>query len=224
MKMKTTLLFLTLILFACSPGLFTPSPSPTQHTPIGATNATGESSFPIFVTTDESSPPKIIVTVGTPNIGQPPDGGFPTPSTSQQDCGFSWAYHDLPELTETLDTSIKALNSNAMARATAFGEDCIGEGGIVVRFGAMETDFYVILSVSDLTDYESFGNWITQVMEVVNMLPPDMLAGPNSGFVEFRFEKTQSESIGFRVPIQSYNTTANGITGEELFHMFYTSP
>ena len=224
MKTKTTLLFLTFILFACSQAYTTPETFPTQIPTDTLTPQTETEPVIEFPSDNVPTGPKIIVTVGTPHIYQPPDGNIPTPSTSQQDCGFSWAYHDLPELTAEFDAPIKVLNSNATARATAFGEDCIGEGGTVVRFGAMETDFYVILSVTDLADYESFGNWIAQVMDIVNMLPPDILDGPNPGFVEFRFEKTQSESIGFRVPIQGYNTTANGITGEELFRMFYTAP
>jgi len=201
MKTKITLLFLTFFLFACSQTFTIPETSSAQlptETPILQTITGSVIASP----TDEAS----------------------TTSASQQDCTFTWAYHDLPELTAGFDASIKALNSNATAHATAFGEDCIGEGGIAVRFGAMETDFYVTLSVDDLNDYEFFGNWIAQVMDVVNMLPPDMLAGPNSGFVEFRFEKTQTDSIGFRVPISQYNTTTNGVTGEELLQMFYTAP
>jgi hypothetical protein len=212
MKTKTTLLFWTLILFACTPGILVPQPSPTPIIFFGVTDATGESSFPFTAT------------VETPNIDPSPTDDLSTPPASQQDCAFIWAYHDLPELTTQFDTSIKALSPNASAHATAFGEDCIALDGQVIRFAAMETDFYVTLPVTDLNDYESFGDWITQVMQVVNVLPPDMLAGPNPGFVEFRFEKTESESIGFRVPIQQYNTTATGITGEELLRMFYTAP
>jgi len=88
----------------------------------------------------------------------------------------------------------------------------------------METDFYVIVTVESLDDYETFGNWVYDVMQIVNGLPPEDLAGPQPGFVEFRFEKSISESIGFRVPIRQYNDTAQGISGEELFRLFYTNP
>jgi hypothetical protein len=217
-KFTRTLLFLTLILGACSPGISsseTLTPNDSSLTPIPQINT---------ATTPESSNPKIILTVGTPNIGQPPDGNFPTPSTSQQECGYQWAYNNLPELTEQFDRAIKNLNPESTSHATAFGENCVASDGQVLRFLAMETDFYVILSVTDLNDYEAFGNWIAQVMQVVNSLPPDMLAGPNPGFVEFRFEKSISESIGLRVPIRQYNETVSGKTGEELFRMFYTTP
>jgi len=215
-KFASTLLLLTFVLGACSPGISSPetvTPHDSTLTPIPQIHTN---------TTLESPIPKIILTVSTPNIGQPPDGDFPTPSTSQQECGYQWAYKDLPELTEQFDQAVKTLSSNSNSHATAFGENCIAPDGQVVKFLAMETDFYVSLSVADLNDHEAFGNWIAQVMQVVNSFPPDMLAGPNPGFVEFRFEKSTSESIGVRVPIRQYNETVNGKTGEELFRMFYT--
>lgn len=113
---------------------------------------------------------------------------------------------------------------NSTSHATAFGENCVDSNGQVVRFLAMETDFYVTVPVETPDDYETFGNWIAQVMQAVNRLPPDLIQGPQPGFVEFKFEKSTSESIGFRVPIREYNETANGSTGEELFQRFYTNP
>lgn len=224
MKTKTTLLFLTLILCACAQNVSTPETFPAQAPTI--TPFSQPATEPVLNVPTQSGPtgPKIIVTIGTPSIGQPPDGNFPTPSTSQQDCGFTWAYHDLPELTAEFDASVKTVNPSASAHATAFGEDCVGNDGQLVRFAAMETDFYVTLPVTDLNDYEAFGDWIAQVMQIVNVFPPDMLAGPKPGFVEFRFEKTASEGLSLRVPIEQYNATTNGITGEELFRMFYTTP
>ena len=119
---------------------------------------------------------------------------------------------------------IKTLIPNSTSRATAYGENCLGNDGQIVKFLAMETDFYVLATVENLDDYETFGNWIYDVMQVVDGFPPEDLAGPQPGFVEFRFEKSISESIGFRVPIQGFNETAGGKTGEELFRTFYTQP
>ncbi|MBK9927701.1 MAG: hypothetical protein IPP66_20715 [Anaerolineales bacterium] len=224
MKTKTTLLFLTFILFACAQNFSTPETLPAQVTTITPFIQPATKSAIDVPTDSNPSGPKIVVTVGTPNIGQSPDGDFPTPAVSQQQCGFTWAYHDLPEITTEFDTAVKALNSSASAHATAFGEDCFGPDGQFVRFAAMETDFYVTMPASDLSDYESFGNIIAQVLQIVTGFPPDTLAGPKPGFVEFRFEKSASESIGLRVPIEQYKTTAHGITGEELLRMFYTGP
>ncbi len=226
-KFTKTLLFFALVLAACSPGISSPetvTPSNPTLTPFPQTNTDSTSDIPLDLPTLPSSKPKIIVTVGTPNIGQPPDGNFPTPSTSQQQCGYQWAYNELPELTEKFDQTIKTLNPSSTSHTTAFGENCIAPDGQVAKFLAMETDFYVTLPVTDLSNYESFGNWIVQVMQVVNSYPPDMLAGPNHGFVQFAFEKNEEERFGVRVPIQQYNETANKKTGEELFRLFYTEP
>jgi len=212
------LLLLTLILGACSPRISSPKVIPAVSDTVTSTPHPGTDPTPESVST------KVITTVETPNVGVPPDKDSPTPSSSQQDCGYQWAYDNLPDLTEQLDQAIKALSPEATSHATAFGENCVAPDGQVVKFLAMETDFYVTLTVVDLNDHEAFGNWIAQVMQIVNGFPPGILSGPNSGFVEFRFEKSQSESIGVRVPIQQYNETANGKTGEELFQMFYKEP
>lgn len=119
---------------------------------------------------------------------------------------------------------VQTLIPNSTSRATAYGENCIGNDGQIVRFLAMETDFYVLAAVENLEDYETFGNWIYDVMLVVDGFPPEDLAGPQPGFVEFRFEKSAAEGIGFRVPVQGFFETAGDKSGEELFRLFYTSP
>lgn len=233
-KLIKTLLFWTLLLCACSlntPTLQADSASPTTTAPFPQTDNNPTREVSLDFPTTESPNPKIIVTVSTPHIDQGPNGEYPSPTISTPDvpsqtenCGYQWAYQDLPELSAQFDQAIKDLYPKSTSSAHAFGENCIGMEGQVIKFLPMETDFYVILNVSDLSDHEAFGNWIAQVMQVVNSYPPDLLAGPNPGFVEFAFEKSSSESLGFRVPIRQYNETANGKTGEELFRMFHTEP
>jgi hypothetical protein len=175
MKRKSTLLFLTLILFACSPDISTPQTS-------------SNSEIPVTIQSSET-------------------------------CAFSWAISLLKELTNVFDAAINELNLESSARASAFGEDCVHEGGSKV-FLAIETDFYIDLPVTDLTDYESFGNWIAQTMSVVASTPSNMIEGPQSGFVEYKFIKSENEFLNIRVPIQTYNNSAQGKTGEELSRMF----
>jgi hypothetical protein len=185
-KIKFTLLFLTLMLGACTKGVPSPQAFPTQPP------------------TDTSPPP--------------------TEDISSTQCGYQWAYESLPELTAQFDEAVKALIPDSSSHATAFGENCVAANGQVVRFLAMETDFYVIITVETLDDYETFGNWIYDVMQVVSELPADIIAGPRPGFVEFRFEKSFSENISFRVPIQGYSEASGGKTGKELFHLFFLRP
>jgi hypothetical protein len=142
------------------------------------------------------------------------------PVTEQ--CAYTWAYHDAPELTEKLDTAVKAINPAANARAQLFGEDCVYADGHST-FGAMETDFYVRSPADDLINEEAFGNWMAQVMPIVTEIPREELEG-NYGFVEFSFEKTEAEHVIVRVPIQKYVKEAQGKTGAELFLIFYVAP
>ena len=145
----------------------------------------------------------------------------PSPA-AQGNCAYQWAYKDAPELTKFIDDAVKALNQEASARAQYYGEDCVYADG-TSTFSAMETDFYIRLPVDDLSQEEDFGNWVAQVMEIAIQIPREELSG-NYGFVEFWFEKSETEYITFRVPIQQYIDKARGESGVELFQLFYSQP
>lgn len=142
-----------------------------------------------------------------------------TSTLAYEGCAYTWAYQDAPELTKKLDGAVKEINSQASATATLFGEDCIYADGSST-FGVMETDFTVRLPVDDLAQHEEFGNWISNVMQIIIEIPREEIQG-KYGFVEFWFEKTDSENIIFRVPIQKYLDEAKDKTGLELFELFY---
>lgn len=137
-------------------------------------------------------------------------------------CAFVWAYHDAPELTEKVDAAVRAINEQASARASLFGEDCIYADGHST-FGVMETDFYVRLPVDDLTAEAAFGDWMAQVLPIIAQVPREEIQG-NYGFVEFWFEKSEAEQIILRAPIQKYLDEAQDKSGAELFQMFYSQP
>jgi hypothetical protein len=137
-------------------------------------------------------------------------------------CAYVWANHDAPELTQKLDAAIRAINSDASARADLYGEDCVYADGRST-FGAMETDFYVRLPADDLKNEEAFGNWMAQVLPIIVQIPREEIQG-NYGFVEFWFEKNDAEHLIVRAPIQKYTSEAQGKTGAELFRLFYVAP
>ena len=145
-----------------------------------------------------------------------------TITPAYEGCAYVWAYHDAPELTEKLDVAVRAMNEQASARASLFGEDCIFANGHSV-FGAMETDFYVHLPVEDLTAEEALGDWMAQVMPIITQIPREQIQG-SYGFVEFWFEKNEAENIILRVPIQRYLDEAQDKTGADLFRMFENPP
>lgn len=138
-------------------------------------------------------------------------------------CAYTWAYHDAPDLTAWLDASLKQLNPAAKGNASLYGEDCTTAEG-TVSFVPMETDFYVHLPVEDLADEEALGRWMAQVMPVVMDLPREQIPGPQYGFVEFWFERGETEKIVVRVPIQRFPDDAQQLTGAELFALFYHQP
>ena len=160
--------------------------------------------------------------VAVQNAGAPAPTETLATDPAYEGCAYTWAYHDDPALTEKLNTQIQALDENANASATLFGEDCLYADGHST-FGVMETDFYIRLQVEDLSDEEPLGNWIHESMEVVTQLPREEIQGGRYGFVEYYFE-TESEKITLRVPIQKYLDEAQSKSGVDLFQMFDTSP
>ena len=145
-----------------------------------------------------------------------------TSAPVDEPCGYVWAHHNAPELASKIDAAVRAINPDASARAELFGEDCVYADGRST-FGAMETDFYVNLPADDLTNEEAFGNWMAQVLPIIVQFPREEIQG-NYGFVEFWFEKSDTEHVIVRVLIQKYIDEAQGKTGAELFRMFYSAP
>lgn len=137
-------------------------------------------------------------------------------------CYYVWATKDAPELTAKLDTELKALNENAIVSVTYYGEDCVYEDGRST-FGVMETDFRIRLPVDDLSKHAEFGNWISQTMQLVTEVPREEIQG-NWGYVEFWFEKTETDNLIVRVHIQKFVEEGKGKSGLELFDLFYTQP
>ncbi len=112
---------------------------------------------------------------------------------------------------------------NLTGSASAYGEDCTYADGHST-FSAMETDFQVKVTVPDLQDESSLGNWVIKAMDVINKLPPDELAGPQPGRVQFEFDKSASENLFLNVPIDVYRSQAAGLSGAEVFKLFNHNP
>jgi len=147
----------------------------------------------------------------------------PTTTPTDEPCSYTWAYQDAPELTAKIESALRELNPEVTIRVQAFGENCVHSDGSAM-FLAKETDLYIRTSVITLTDEEAFGNWMAQVLPIIVKIPENEFPG-GYGFVEFRFEKNDSESIFIKVQIQSYfNTEVQTKSGVELFRLFYNKP
>lgn len=140
-----------------------------------------------------------------------------TPSVeSPSQCAYTWAYHDLPEISAEFQAAVKALVPEADAHASAFGEDCLSADGRAVSFGAMETDFYVIIPVSDLNDNEALGNIAAQLLPILDNFPLSKVSGPKEGFLEITFRAGEDQRF-FRVPLpRGRQLREQGLRGAEL--------
>lgn len=147
----------------------------------------------------------------------------PAEAPVNESCAFMWATHDNPQLSTAFEEQVKAIDANAIAHASGYGEDCIYADG-TSTFLVMQTDFYVRLPVTDLANEDELGNFAARVMESVLQIPRDEIPGPNYGFVEFQFEQSEAEHNILRIPIQQYITEAQGMTGAELTQKFSSPP
>lgn len=224
-----TLLFLTLILSACSPGGLSPealaptlaSDAPTEFVTSSSTTEVPTLEIVPVSTTEVLPPPKLITTVSTPHIDQPPDGPSTSVSSYPEGCGYQWAYKDLPELSSDFLQSVQALQPEAQAVAFAFGEDCVHADGSAT-FIPMETDFNVTLQVSDLSDESMLGEWVVKVMQIVTNTPPDQIIGPRPGRVSVLFE-SNGQRAGVNFYIDQYQALPSGLTNAEIYQALQTS-
>ena len=198
-------LFWMLILCACTTNVASPQPLPPTIT-----------STPLIFPTTVVPIPKVIVTLSTPHIDQPPDGNIPTTAPNPQDCGYQWANQNLPELSSSFQASVQALQPQAQASAYAFGENCMLPDGSVGGFGAMETDFNVTLKVNDLTNESELGEWIVKVMQVIENIPPEQIVGPQPGRVSMIFQSNGDQKI-INFYINQYEALSPGLSNAEIY-------
>src|SRR5687768_6596784 len=155
---------------------------------------------PVPVSTTEAAPPS------------------PTPTTSPdaQNCGYQWAYQDLPELSSSFQQYIQALQPEAQANAFAFGENCVLPDGAIARFSPMETDFNITLQVADVSDENTLGEWIVKVMQVIEGIPADQIVGPRPGRVSITFQSGPSQQV-VNFYIDQYQNLPAGLSHTEIF-------
>jgi hypothetical protein len=223
------LLFWTLILGACSPNKLTPQPDlpVTADTATPLPNIASPTFEPTFDFPTAIQIPKIIATVRTPHIDQSPDGKFPgtasltpIPPPPIGNCGYQWAYKDLPELSADFEKSIQDLQPEAQSSAFAFGEDCVYADGSAT-FLAMETDFNVTLKVTDPASEAELGEWIVKVMQVILNIPKDMIVGPRPGRVGIAFQAgINQKSVTFY--LDQYQVLPSGLSSAEIYQALQT--
>jgi hypothetical protein len=136
-------------------------------------------------------------------------------------CAYRWANQDLPELSNDFRSALQNLHPGAAGYAFVFGEECIHDDG-TVTFLPMETDFNIILPVSDLSDEAELGGWVIQVMHVIENIPPEQIRGPRPGRVSLLFE-AGSDRTGVSFYIDQYQTLPENLNSAEIFRMLQES-
>ncbi len=143
-------------------------------------------------------------------------------ASATEPCAYMWAAKSLPQVSDVVNQSIQKLQAEATGQARAYGENCVYADGHA-DFSAMETDFYISFHVKDLKNEGDLGDQITRIMQVVNALPPDSLAGPQPGFVEITFKAGDDQRV-LRVDIRKFRSLPPGLSGTELMKALFPSP
>ena len=217
------LLFLSLVLFACSPSGLSAESTPGNPAAVPTTPAAESPTDAVIPVITQPVLPtkKAIATFSTPHIDQGPDGAITAPPSDPGACGYQWAYQDMPELSASFLQSLQTLQPEAQGNAFAFGENCMLNDGSVGHFLPMETDFNVTLQVNDVTNPSELGEWIVKVMQVIDAIPPDQIRGPRPGRVSMGFQSSgQQEAISFY--IDRYHGLSPGLSSAEIYQALKT--
>ena len=147
-----------------------------------------------------------------------PETDSPPQDDSATECGFVWAREPLPELSQEFDAALKDALPQASGYAEAYGENCITSQGDVVRFLAMETDFYATLEVETLEDKQALGEYAEQVLGVLAGFPVGSTPGPQPGYVGIAFQSPGDELRLWFTRRDAEAALENGLRGEELIN------
>ena len=86
----------------------------------------------------------------------------------------------------------------------------------------METDFNVTLNVEDVADEALLGEWILDVMDVIEAIPADQIVGPRPGRVSIIF-KASTAQAGANFYIDQYQALPAGLSNAEIYQSLQAS-
>lgn len=142
----------------------------------------------------------------------------PSPTAEYMQCGWSWATHPLPDLTEQVQAAITDAGLiQVTVRVVAFGEDCIPQNANTTGyFATMETDFDVQITVASLDDEAAIGEQVGAVLDVLAAFPPDATPGPQPGYISIHAVSESGEQYWRFSVTQAESARAAGLTGAAL--------
>jgi len=146
----------------------------------------------------------------------------PSQEDGSGECGFMWAHEALPELSDRFYQALQDVIPDAQGYAQAYGENCVAETGEVIRFLAMETDFYITLKVDTLENKQTLGELIEGMMKVLAEFPTGETPGPQPGYIGINFESPEDNLNLWVLRTEAESALENGLRGEELFNALRT--
>jgi len=170
----------------------------------------------------------VVLSACTPNPLAAGPTETPTPDLSYTNCGWQWAYERRDDITarwqDELDKlGLPIINDGTFARA--FGENCLGPNGEIIRFATMEIDFTVALNVLDFDDLNERAKLVEPIIRlVIDSFPPSSLSAPNKGLVEFHFISSMQDGWA-RIRIDAAERVfAEGKTGIDFYNEVMSQP
>lgn len=145
------------------------------------------------------------VSIGTPTL---PDS-----------CAFVWSNRSLPDVATEINQAFRKQGlAEVEVEASAYGENCLDPTtNEVVRFSAMQTDFFLNVVVDSVEDHQDLGEWIEKLMRVLNEFPPGRVPGSTPGMVGISFTSA-SDVVDLTFPIsKGKNLIDEGLKGSDLF-------
>jgi hypothetical protein len=140
----------------------------------------------------------------------------PTPAI---DCAFVWSNHSLPEVSSEINQAFRQEGfPEVEVEASAYGEDCLNpETNQIVRFVAMQTDFYINVSVEGINNSQVMGEWVERSVRILEAFPPGKVPGPNAGYIGISFTSgLENENLWF-ARSKAKNLIEEGLKGSELY-------
>jgi hypothetical protein len=143
-----------------------------------------------------------------------------TPQPVQVNCAYVWSTRSLPDLSRQVTVAFhKQGMPEVEVDASAYGEDCINSStNEVVRFSAMQTDFFIAIVIPDPGDIEALGEWIEKIYQVLEEFPAGgELPGPNPGYIGITFSNGgEQANLWFR-RTAGEQALAEGLRGSALY-------
>ncbi len=153
------------------------------------------------------------VPTATPNSPTPDSA----PSGVDQPCAYMWASQELPELTTQLQAFFDTrVDFELQVSATAFGENCVNEDGLLREFLQMSTDVQFSIPVETINK-EIEAETAAQILDGIETYRTTNAEVKLDGNLSLQFIDAKKQVSAYSVPLPAALAAAQaGLRGDEL--------